>query len=101
MENNSLFMKCQCGCHAIEIIKDEYEDIEDYDINFWYVNLSENWGFIKRLKAALEVLWHGKYMYYDLILTKDEAKKLGAKLIWLTNRFKQSEQIYSVQHDEE
>lgn len=69
--------KCVCGAHMIEIAK--YADDDDIFLIFWYYWPNDE-TFWEKLKTFWRLLWHGKEMYANIILTPAMAKKLSTVL---------------------
>jgi hypothetical protein len=77
----SKIFKCKCGGHAIEIDKWEEEDFCEIFLNYWHMaGLYDN-SWIERLKMIWHILKGSKYLYWDIILNKKQAKELGEYLI--------------------
>lgn len=72
---NRDFIVCDCGSEAIEIKKFDDEVFISLWIMAWYSgNILKE--IKERVKAALSILFKGKYKYQEIILNEEEFAKL-------------------------
>ena len=77
MENRIL--KCQCGAHMIE---DDYdEECGEHILVFWKLGGDNEDSLWSRVKTAYKMLFFGKSYQTEIVLSSDDAEKLGELLI--------------------
>lgn len=79
-EKNSLFIRCSCHYHVLEVANDDWgiEDgsIPTFDISVW--NQSPvPFTFWQRLKLIWTLIWGGKLDGGDVILQPEDAKEVA------------------------
>lgn len=83
--------QCVCGIHLITL--ERFSDDTDVDIIFWeekYYTESILKEYFKRLWSAIA---NKRYMIYNIILTKEDAKRLADSLLSVGVDAKNSETV--------
>ncbi len=80
MKEKEILLKCKCGSHLVGINTEYYEDNEVF-IDFYQDVCFNELGFMKRLKFVWNVLRGNKNYIFDIMLSKEEYKKLSNFLI--------------------
>lgn len=78
----SEFFFCSCGTHGILFTR--WPDDDESCLSVWHLGDEGRWpmSWKLRLKTAFEIITKGKVSNSDsIILSKDDAKKLSAKLL--------------------
>lgn len=77
MNKDGIIVECKCGSEGITVEHFDDEIYLSFWIDTWY---AEQKSFLeeilKRLKIAWTILRKGMFLYQEIILTKDEAKRL-------------------------
>jgi hypothetical protein len=83
LEKITKVYKCKCWSEAVEIQKNEEDDIE---MCFWQVGLGPNKppSFREKLRWIWYILTHNTFWSDECILDKETAKSLGEDLISLS-----------------
>ena len=77
IKNKSIFIKCDCHGHLLELEK--YDDTDNYfSLIYWVLGgYGERMSFIERIKLCYRVMRRGKICDNEIIINDDKAKELS------------------------
>ena len=80
-------IRCDCGCgKRLVVTKYKDEDYEDYDITFQTDCTEKCLTFFERIKAMFNFIRGRTYVFSEVLLNKEDIKKLSENLLELLNK---------------
>ena len=82
------FFTCDCMSHGLRIVSYDWDgdwpQDEDINIELWKCVGTGHKGVWHRIKMCWNIMWHGKDYVDDVVLKREDAKRLAEVIIELT-----------------
>ena len=78
-DKNSLFIKCHCSCHLLEVQRYDYnEEDEGFYVSMWkFQTWREKLTWKERLRWCWNLITKGNLWADNIILTNEKAKEVA------------------------
>ena len=80
-KNESIYVKCDCGCCVLEISRYDWGDYTEYNVavlDSRYDHKAN--GLLNRVRNALKVLFGKKIYYNDVCMTEEQFDRLVGRI---------------------
>jgi len=83
------FFSCDCMGHGLRIVSydwdGDYAQDEEINIELWRCEGTGRKSLWSRIKTCWNIMWHGKDYVDDVVLNREDAKRLAEVIIELTD----------------